>query len=211
MKKLNILKNIDLFIFNQLDSMIQSAEFQKVADAYASLEERAQEAVKIGLMIITFTIPLSILLIFWSINSSKKEEIQLKDKLINTANTLIQKQSILRTEERKILSMKFIDSQNSLKNTITSSLSSASIDSAKIQISDFQSEDLEGLITQVSAKLSFKGLTSSDIISLFNSLGSKLKIKLDEITIKKNDITNSLDGLIDIHYFSKNNSSEEEQ
>ncbi len=211
MKNINIIKSIDLFIFKQIDSITQTAEYQKVSDAYSGLEERAQEAVKVILMIITLVFPILFLFIFWSINSAKKEEIEIKDKLINTANALIQKQSILRTEERRILSMKFIDSQNSLKNTITSSLSSAAIDGAKIQISDFQSDDLDGLITKVSAKLSFKGLTSSDLISLFSSLGAKLRIKMDEITIKKNETTNNLDGLIDIHYFSKDNSAEEER
>jgi hypothetical protein len=203
------MKSIDLFIFKQVDSLMQSAEFLKISESYASLEEKAQEITKIVLMIFTLSIPLVIILTFYSINSSKVQDLALKDELINTANTLIQESSLIASEERQVLSSKFIGSESALKNTINSSLSLISIDSQKVQISDYSIEELDGLITKVHASLSFKGLTSEGLFALLTNLNTKFKIRMDEVTIRKNEVSNSLDGVIAIDYYSKDNSLDE--
>jgi hypothetical protein len=210
MKKLNIMKHIDLFFFKQVDSILQHQEFQKITDAYSSLEEKVQEIIKVILMILTIGIPLLIIFIFFNINTSKKADIDTKEKLINTANTLIQKKSLIKSEELKILSQKYIDSQRGLKSIIDSKLSLISIDSTKVQISEFNVNDLDGLISKLSASLSFKGLTAEGLIALFNSLNAQLKVKIDEVSIRKNETTNSLDGVMAIHYYSKDAEENEE-
>lgn len=209
MKSPNIIKNIDSFLFKQADALIESAEFNKVAEAYSSQEDKVQEGIKVLLMLFTIGAPLLVIFIFFGINNTKRTEIELKEELITTANLLIQQKSLLSGEERVTLSTKYIDSQKALTSTINSSLSLISVDSNKVQISDFQSEDLKGLITKVSSKVSFKGLTSEGLMAFFNNLNSKLKIRMDEISIRKNEISNSLDGVITIHYFSKEIQTEE--
>ena len=211
MKNLKLMKTVDLFLFKQLDSLSQNSDFQKIIDAYTSLEEKVQETIKVILMLLSILIPSLIFILFYSINSSKRYEVQLKEKLIKTANSLIQKKSALKQEERSVLGNKYIATQNDLKNIINSSLSIISVDSSKVQINDFDSQDLDGLITKVQANLAFKGFSSNDLIALFNSLNAKLKIKMDEVSIKKNESTNSLDGVINTHYYSKDNSTEEEE
>ena len=203
MKKIKILKNIDFFLFKQADALIENSEFNKISEDYSSQEDKVQEIIKVILMVLSIGIPLLIIFIFFNINSAKRSQIQIKEDLIETANLLIQKKSLLTSEERRTLSAKYLDSQKGLKSTIKSSLSLISIESTKVQVSDFQSEDLEGLITKLSAKLSFKGLTSEGIMAFFNNLNAKLRIKMDEISIRKNEATNSLDGVMTIHYYSK--------
>lgn len=203
MKKLKIMKDIDSFLFKQVDTLMLTPEIQKVLDSYAGLEEKVQETIKIILMIFSILIPLLFIFIFYSINSSKKEDIKLKTNLIEVANTLIQKKSMIKSEEFKVLGSRYIDSQRGLKTQIDSTLNLINVDTSKVQISDFSGEDLDGLITKVSANLAFKGLTAEGLMALFNSLNAKLKSKLDEVSIKKNEITNSLDGVITLHYYSK--------
>jgi hypothetical protein len=211
MKNINIMKNIDIFFFKQVDNVVQHPEFQKVSDFYSSLDEKAQELVKVALLILTVGLPLLVLFIFFSINQSKKVDLLTKDKLIQTANTLIQKKSLIKSEEMKTLSQKYVDSQRGLKAVIDSKLRLINIESTKVLINDFNTEDLDGLISKLSANLSFKGLTSDGLMALFNSLNAKLKVKIDEVSIRKNDITNSLDGVMSIHYYSKDNSEDEEE
>ena len=210
MKKLNIMKSIDLFIFKQVDNLLQHSEFQKISDSFASLEEKVQETIKVILMVLTISIPLIIIFVFYSLNVSKKERAEVKTQLIKTANTLIQKKSLIKSEELRTLSNKYINSQRGLKSTIDSNLSLINVDSNKVQINDFNSEDLDGLISKLSAGLSFKGLTAEGLIALFNSLNAKLKIKIDEVSIRKNESTNSLDGIMTIHYYSKEVADDEE-
>jgi hypothetical protein len=205
------MKSIDLFFFRQVDNFIQHPEFQKISDFYSGLEEKVQEVVKIVLMIMTIGIPLLFLFIFFSINQSTKSDIEIKDKLIETANTLIQKKSLIKSEELQILSQKYIDSQRGLKNAIDAKLSLINVESTKVQISEFNTEDLDGLISKLSASLSFKGLTAEGLIALFSSLNARLRVKIDEVSIRKNELTNSLDGVMAIHYYSKDTSDQDEE
>jgi hypothetical protein len=204
-----VMKSIDTFLFNQVDNLMQTSEFLKLSESYAGFEEKAQEATKIILMMLTLSIPVIIVLTFYSINNSKADELALKDELINTANTLIQESSLISSEERQLLSKNYIGSESSLKNTINSSLSLISIDSQKVQVSGYNIEELDGLITKVRADLSFKGLTSEGLFALLDSLNSKFRIRMEDITIRKNEISNSLDGVIAIAYFSKDTSLDE--
>ena len=172
--KINIMKNLDSFLFKQADTLVASAEFNKVSEAYSSQEDKVQEIIKVILMILTVGVPTIIVIVFLGLNNSKRNQIEVKEELIETANLLIQQRSLLSSEERRTLSSKYIDSQKALRSTINSSLNLISIESTKVQISDFQSDDLEGLITKASAKVSFKGLTSEGLMAFFNNLNTSL-------------------------------------
>jgi hypothetical protein len=197
------MKSIDTFIFIKLDELSNLSEFQKVTDSYSNLDENVQEVIKVILMALIVVIPLLFILIFSSLNSSAKKELDTKDQIITTANELIQKQSLINSAERKILAVNFVDNQSALQGQISSTLSMISVDSSKVKINNFDTEELEGLITKVKADLSFKGFSDQELFAMVNSMVSKLKIRIDEISIKKNETKNILDGIMTVHYYSK--------
>ena len=203
MKKIQIMKTIDTFIFLKLDELSNLSEFQKLTETYSNLEESIQELVKVVLMAIIVLIPLLFIFLFSSFNSSAKKELETKDQIITTANELIQKKSLINTEERKILATNFVDTQNALQSQISNTLSMISVDSTKVNINNFDTEELEGLITKVKADLAFKGFTDQELFAMVNSMVSKLKVRIDEISIKKNETRNILDGIMTVHYYSK--------
>ncbi len=203
MKKIEIMKPIDSFIFSKLDELSNLPEFQKITDAYSNLEDSVQEIIKATLMALIIALPILFIIIFSSLNSSAKKELDMKDEIIMTANEFIQKHSLIASEERKILANNFVDSQNALKSQISNTLAMISVDSTKVQVNNFDSEELDGLITKAKADLSFRGLTDQELFAAVNSLVSKLKIRIDEISIKKNETKNVLDGIMTIHYYSK--------
>jgi hypothetical protein len=203
MKKIQIMKTIDTFIFLKLDELSNLSEFQKLTETYSNLEESIQELVKVVLMAIIILIPLLFIFLFFSFNSSAKKELETKDQIITTANELIQKKSLINTEERKILATNFVDTQNALQSQISNTLSMISVDSTKVNINNFDTEELEGLITKVKADLAFKGFTDQELFAMVNSMVSKLKVRIDEISIKKNETRNILDGIMTVHYYSK--------
>lgn len=208
MKKLLIMKKIDTFIFEKIEQFQTTNEYQKISEGYSSLEESAQEAIKVILMILTILLPLSFILIFSSLNGKASKELSQKEEIIDLANELIKKQSLITLEERKILASKYVDSESALKNDISSSISMIGIDSSKVQISNFDTEELDGLITKVKADLSFKGFSNQELFSMTNSLVAKLKIKVDEININKKESSNSLEGVMTIIYYSKDNTTD---
>jgi len=208
MKKLLIIKRIDLFIFEKIEQFQTTSEYQKISEAYSSLEESAQETIKVILMILTIVLPLFFILIFSSLNRQANKELSQKEEIIELANELIKKQALITLEERKILASKYIDSESSLRNDISNTINMMGIDSSKVQVSNFNTEELDGLITKAKAELSFRGFSNQDLFSMTNSLVAKLKIKIDEININKKESSNSLEGILTIIYYSKDNTTD---
>lgn len=203
MTKLEIFKKLDTFVFQKIDELQNQADYQKIADAYSNLEENIQELIKAGLMISLTLIPLFIFMAFLSSNSSLKGDLSTKEEIINVANELIQKKAIMNSEERKILGSSYIDSEGALKNKVTSLLSMSSVDTNKIKINNFDSQELDGLITKVQSDIGFKDLTSQDIFAIMNTITARGKMRIDEVSIRKSTTDSLLDGMMTILYYSK--------
>ena len=154
-------------------------------------------------MILLTIIPLIIFLIFLSSNSSLKQDFAVKEEIIQVANELIQKKAIMTSEERKILGSSYINGEGALKNKITSLLSMSSIDTSKIKINNFDSQELDGFITKVKSDIGFRDLSSQDIFAIFNSITARGKMRVDEVSIRKSSNDNLLDGMLTVLYYSK--------
>lgn len=203
MAKIEIFKRIDAFVFQKIDELQNHPEYQKVADTYSNLEENVQEIIKASLMILLTVIPLVVFLIFLSSNSSLKQDFAVKEDIINVANELIQKKAIITSEERKILGSSFINGEAALKNKITSLLSMSSVDTTKIKINNFDSQEVDGSITRVKSDIGFRDLSSQEIFAIFNSVTARGKMRVDEVSIRKSSSDNLLDGMLTVMYYSK--------
>lgn len=203
MAKLEVFKKIDEFLFMKIDELQNNPEYQKIADSYSNLEENVQEFIKVSLMLLVTLIPLLVFWIFFSSNSSLKEDLHTREQVIQVSNELIQKKAIMTAQERKILGSSFVDSAGALKNKITSTISMSSIDTSKIKIQNFDSQELDGFIIKVKSDISFKDLSSQDIFAILNSLTTRGKMRVDEISVRKSAGDGLLDGMLTVLYYSK--------
>lgn len=203
MKHLELSKKIDTFVFEKIDELQNQPEYQKIADSYSNLDENIQELIKTGLMALITVIPLIIFLYILNSNSSLKKEFTTKENVINVANELIQKKSIITNKERKILGTSFINSESALKNKITSLFSMSSIDTTKIKINNFNSEELDDFITKVKSDIKFRDITSQELYAMLNTMTARGKMRVEEVSIRKSSSDNLLDGMLTIHYYSK--------
>jgi hypothetical protein len=203
MAKLEVFKKIDEFLFMKIDELQNNPEYQKIADTYSNLEENVQEFIKVSLMLLVTLIPLLVFWIFFSSNSSLKKDLHTREQVIQVSNELIQKKAIMTAQERKILGSSYVDSAGALKNKITSTISMSSIDTSKIRIQNFDSQELDGFITKVKSDISFKDLSSQDIFAILNSLTTRGKMRVDEISVRKSAGDGLLDGMLTVLYYSK--------
>jgi len=206
MKKLEIMKNIDSYLFDKLDELQAQPGWSKIADLYASLEEKSQEIVKATIMAIIFIVPLLVVLIMVGLNSSLRSEQETKKNMIEIANSIIQKQSLINGSEKKILGSQFINSASAFKSKIANTFNLLSIDTSKVKISNFDSSEENGLITRAKIDIKFNGLTNDQLFSAINNLVGKDKIRIDEIQVRKESQNNLLDGIMTVLYFSKDRS-----
>lgn len=203
MKKLNIFKNLDQFLFSKLEKLQDHPEYQKINDAYAAAEERIQEVVKALLAISIIAIPLLVISFFSMSNSSLRENLKLKEEIISMSHEYIQEQALIRSAESSILGRKTVLDQGELQTKITSVVNSSGVDSANIQVSNFEANDLKGNIIEARMNLKYTSLSNDNLFNLLSGLVNREKIKIDTLVINKNQATNLLDGLLTIYYFSK--------
>lgn len=202
MAKLQVFKSFDKAIFNKLDQLQQQPQYTKITDSYASAEDNIQEIIKAALMLIVTVIPL-IFLLFFANNSSLTSELETKENMMITANELIQIKQTINREEKNILGSTFIDSENAFKNKVSSILSLSAIDTEKVKVFNFSSDELDSGIVKSSADIDFKEFSSNDLYAALDTLVSKGKLRIDEVSIKKSQNTNLLSGVVTLIYFSK--------
>ncbi len=201
MKSLNIMKNIDNSILNIVEKFKGTSEFQKVTDKYNLLEEHHQSIFTAILMVITITLPLIIVLVSYIFYSGVKSKVELNEQMIEAASSIIAKTRQLKIETNDLLGRP-ITTESILKNQISSSLSSAGIDTSNITISQFNLYENSG-VNEVNASLQFKGLSSQNVYSLFEKIFIQGRYKARTINIEKSAQSQLLEGLIELSHYSK--------
>lgn len=203
MKKIEIMKPVDEWVMTKLDEASNHPEIQKVLDQYANLDEKIQDIVKNALVAIIVIVPIIFILVLWSFNSSLKEELAIKKETLGIAKEIIAKQARLGILKRKYFNTMAVKSQSELQSKISSALSQAQIDSSKINLGGYQ-ENLEGAdIVESRVDLKFSKFSNQELFNLLAGLNMRLKIKVEEVSIKKNTSDNLLQGILHIIYYGE--------
>lgn len=203
MKSLNLMKKIDNVLFSKIDELESSDGYQKVADTYSTLEESHQDLIKLFMAIILFVAPLTIFFIFSSINDNSKKMLKLKEEIISFSNEIISKKQKVKIEAKKILGRDIIDSQSQLEQKIINNMNRIGIDTSKLQVNNFEINDLNGNIIEAKIDVKFSDLTNDQIFSAISYLVGTDKMKIENLNIKKNTSTNLLDGVFTTLHYSK--------
>lgn len=203
MSNTSFMKKIDSLIFKEIAKLENSESYQKVSDLYSSFEDNVQKIVKSCIMLAVIVVPLLLVLLFKFSNNSLNDELNLKKDLIISANTLIKSKNEIKRVSRVQIGKQFVESSEEIKKNVLGMLNLAGVDSSKVKISNIDITPEASLITKVKADVKFDGMSNNDIFSFLTNLTSKLKIRIDEISLKKNDSTKLLDGVFTMNYFSK--------
>ncbi|MEX0798699.1 MAG: hypothetical protein WEB87_04420 [Bacteriovoracaceae bacterium] len=207
MAKIKIMEPLDRFIFQKLEELQSVKDVQKVLDAYSNLDEKPQEIIKALLALSLVAIPLSVILVFYGLNSSLKSDLETKRDVLSLAQNIIQEKSGMQSAQRKFLGQTYVGALNEMQNLISASISAAGLDSSKISVSNFEPIEHEGFITQASLDMKFQDLSNRELFGFLNILSERYKMKFEEVSVKKNDSSNLLEGVMTIHYYSKDNPS----
>jgi len=205
MKKLdlNILKPIDDFTFKKAEELQAHPEIQKLMDNYAALDERVQDLVKNIIALCIVLIPILFIMTLWSFNSSLKDTLELKKETLSIAQEIVAKEAKVGVVKRKFINSTPIKTQSEFQNKVSSILSSSGIDSTKIALGGFDTVDLDALIMESRVDLKFSQLSNSELFTMINNMNMRLKVKIDEISIKKNTTNNLLEGIIRVIYYGQ--------
>src|SRR5690554_5196666 len=162
MAKLDIMKSLDKTLFQKLDELRNHREVQKALDAYAALDEKPQELVKILMAAALILVPFMTISIFYGMNSSLKGDLEAKKDLLNMSQDIIAKRSTVEQAKGAHLGATPARTMNEMQNLISRAIAMAGIDSSKISVSNFDHIEQEGLISQSLIDLKFTGLSNDE-------------------------------------------------
>ena len=203
MKNISIMSKIDKLVLNEITKIENTEGYQKLSDSFSALEENVQRALKIAIMALVIIIPLLFLLLINSSNNSLSEEVNIKKELIESTNSLIKSKNDIKRTARFNLSPEFVETSSEIKQKILGMLNITGVDSTKVKISNIEVTPEASLITKIKADVKFDGMDNNELFNFVKNLSMRLKVRIDEISIKKNETSKLLDGLFTIHYISK--------
>lgn len=202
MAKLKILEIIDNKVLNLTSKIKASPEYVKIQDQFGNLDDQAQNTIKMLLPFVVLFIPLMISFILWKSNTSLREEVILKKNIIARAHEIINTKSSLMGVEPRVLGTPAIEQVEQFQQRIVGILNAVSIDSSKIQFSNFSSTPLSGDLLEAKIDLKFQNISNDELFGIIGTF-NRNKMRVDSFTVRKNQETNLLEGLFSLIYISK--------
>ena len=202
MKSIHIMKPIDKLVLQGVDKLSATNEYQRFMEIYNSWEDNLQSLFKAGMVFILFLIPSLVIMLFYFLHSSAKTDYSIALQIIQTAQNINSKSSQVERESRNYLGQNPITTKSIFERELSSTLPSRGVDTTKIQVGNFSINEINGM-NETSGELKFRGLSSDNLFGFLNVLSLRLKMKIDEINIKKNTQTNLLEGTLSVLHYSK--------
>ncbi len=200
MSKFSIMKPIDNMVANNVEKFKETAEYQKFLDTYNAWEDKIQNIFKGALLALIIFIPLLLILVFTLFNFSARNDLHLSEEIISTGNAIIATSVSAKAKARQYFG-RSITTKSDFEREISNALPGQGIDASKILIGEFSSDEVDG-VNEIRAELKFTGISSKNLFGLFNAIGIRKKMKVDQVNLKKNKQTNLLEGTLSVIQFS---------
>lgn len=201
MKSLNLMKQIDDALFQNLEKIKGSDQFQEFMENYNNWEDTTQEAFKTAMTAVIVIIPIFITFIIFIINSSTQSDFETKQEILKMINKISHQNSSVKNLSGKYFGSA-LASESAFTSQIKSSLTSLNIEPTKVTIANYNSDEEKG-ISKASAEVRFKDITSQNLLGLLSTITINKKMRIEEIDITKNQQSNLLGGSMIVFHYSK--------
>ncbi|MCY4524275.1 MAG: hypothetical protein OXB84_06015 [Halobacteriovoraceae bacterium] len=200
-KIFKLYRNIDEFLFKQIDRFKNSNYFQKYIDEISKLEEHHQRKINQALIFLLLCSPILMVLFLFLGNYSIKSELATKRDIIDLVNDIQSNKAKLSSLGRNLISQYKIKSMQDLQNRLQVILENMQINLENMQVDNFKSFSPISGISQTQADLEFKNFSMNELVDFLTELMTENKAKISSIDIKKHK--NTLSGKIHIIQYEK--------
>ena len=202
-KKIPAFRKLDQVIFEKIDLFQKTPNYNIIQDFYNGLEEEQQKIFKGLIVVLIFALPLSIIGLFWWQNNSLRENLILRTSIISKANQIIGQDQSLNEITPRVFSLNPIDGQSMMTSRLSGLLSSSGVDLSKIQVSNFNSNQLSATLLKAEADFNFNNVSTDELMNIIMAMISREKFRVSSINIKRNADTNMLQGQFHAIHFSE--------
>lgn len=202
-KRVPLFRKLDQAIFEKIDLFQKTPNYNIIQDFYNGLEEEQQKIFKGFIVVLIFALPLGIIGLFWWQNNSLRENLILRTSIISKANQIIGQDQSLNEITPRVFSLNPIDGQSMMTSRLSNLLSSSGVDLSKIQVSNFNSNQLSTTLLKAEADFNFNNVSTDELMNIIMAMISREKFRISSINIKRNADTNMLQGQFHAIHFSE--------
>ncbi len=201
--KRNYLKQLDLFLTEQVRKLEALSEYQRFQEFLSSLNEREKKIVSETIHLGLVLIPLLLLLPVWFSNWSLKSDIDEKKNLIKTYEQYIKSKENLDLSGQDIYASGRIDSEQDAQIKIKSFLQRSNIDPNKVAVVNFRPGPTSENLKETQLEVKFQGLAMAEFADFLGSLINIEKFKIANIRVEKDQANSLLQGHIGLNHFAR--------
>lgn len=197
-KRPPLFKVIDTFLFKQVDRYETSQTHQKVVDAMAPLSEQGQKVVNhaatLGLIILPVILTVVMMISNYQLSS---ENDRLQDTLELVDEIKAQKREV------EAISSQIISNGTLNKDAdLLARLRGLNTKGNKVMVISFDKSEA-GSLGKAIAGIKFNDLTMQEFKEMIETLQIRERVKINRISVDRNDKTKKLAGELEISHFSK--------
>lgn len=202
-ERLPILKQIDIFVFKKIDEFRGTPSYSKLLESYTSLEENEQKVAKGVLLGATALIPILLLFTLWLTNRSTKNNLETRTELVMRMQEIISQNGAAGNLVATMASPTPISDQSQLNNRMSNIASSTGVDANKLKVSNFSTETVSPILTKSEADFKFEALSTAQLMSLLTAMLGRERFRVSSVNIKRNNISNMLEGTFHAIHFGQ--------
>ena len=200
-------KNIDQWVFEQLEIFKKTSVYEELWDKLESLSEGQG---KMFVQVLSGTIvllPIVVVLIFWLENLNLKKALEVKKQISQTIYDYKRKQAISEPLKSNSVSKVSLSS----KEDFIRVLEALSNKKQSFEIDKIEFEKISKSMGRSKVRIKFNNLGTSALVEMSRKLANQYKAKISHLYISKDKILKTLRGEIEVVFYSSIGSPEKEK
>lgn len=198
-----ITKQIDDFIFRQLDSVKESQFKLKINESLNTLSEHQLKIFSQTTSYLFILLPFMALIAMIISNSMLRSDIELKEEILSEFDYYTSKKSEVETVGRRIISPHKISNKGEMITRLKRLAKRKGVDTNTINVISFEALEKSGNISKSESTLRISKFTSKNLSDYTLGLLQSEKVKIFEISLKRDRKSELISGEIKFTHYGK--------
>jgi len=201
--KESLFKKVDTFVFKQVELIKSHPQVTPLLAKIEQLPDAQQKIInQVSTLILGFS-PLFLFLILFFQNVSLRSELDSNEELLAVINNIASKSNELSQVTRQLAGPQAYEDKTAFEQKLRGLLAGKGIDPTNLNIQNFESGQSTEEITSFTASLTFKRLSTAQMIDVIEGFMIQDKMKISSLEIIRNDENSTLAGTIGIQHIGK--------
>ncbi|MBF0313793.1 MAG: hypothetical protein HQK50_03130 [Oligoflexia bacterium] len=194
---------IDHLLFQKIDLLRESYFYQKYLEGLSHLQNETRSLVNQVIVISIILSPLFVTFMFFLSGHYLQQTVELKRDIYREALLVESIDKEIEQNKASVLSRTPLISSADLEQIIREMASSAKIRSSNMGLQNLNSQTISSAFSETTADIQFNNLALYEVTQFLQSLSVQQKIKINTISITKDEQSSMLSGTFSIQHIGE--------